>query len=748
MDQFAHFLGIFAAERPCFNDPSLDLDPNDRLNLAPFAFSHFEGEIINSTLLPDSQDLRSKPSSGIPSVGYQPALKANTQALRKLARVSGFQPSYKNCEGKVVWASNQVLKLVLEPYLKTSLQTTEQIQAEIERQISILKNTPAPATLVLWQNADVNSNAKIDNLKFHWISQPDEKILSVKLSSDETSEELVEITPLQNELHRRGRQWTIVLPQLQIGYYQIQVTSQLRSTTHLLIVAPDQIKTPGELQNTWGSFLPMSSLRSNENWGIGDLSDLEKCGKQLKQLGCSWLGQLPLLPGRFESQDCDPSPYSSLSRLFWNEIYLDVDRLARESQSVDALKIIDSPGFQRQLEELRQKPHVDFFSVYQLKKQVLQVLSQEFFAAGHDRTKAYQDYLRANPDLISYSQFRSGELPGQQLHQYAQFQMNQHIKQLTESDISLYMDFPVGVNDSGYDFHHYRDQFFAEVSVGAPPEPVFQKGQDWGFPSLHPRNSAKDQHRYFRRCLQHHMKHSKILRLDHVMGLYRAYVIPKGHPATDGVYIRFPQQDLFAIACIEAHRTGTDLIGENLGTVPEQVNQILRQRNFKGMQVGQFMIESDVEKLKNRQPTSAASGNLLCLNNHDMPSFTSYCLATDLQLVADLKIMDPSVLPLFQKNRLHAVAAWKNQMLERQSMDDQDLYEFLVKVIEFFAMSKVEYFIFNPEDAWLETEAFNIPGTYKEFPNWTRKHRFLYQDWLKQPAFQKIAQSLIHRRGK
>ena len=126
------------------------------------------------------------------------------------------------------------------------------------------------------------------------------------------------------------------------------------------------------------------------------------------------------------------------------------------------------------------------------------------------------------------------------------------------------------------------------ASGGAPPDGLFVKGQDWGFPPLHPEAMRRQGYRYYIDCVRHHMALASMLRIDHVMGLHRAFWVPEGFNAADGLYVHHPAEEYYAILSLESHRQRTQIVGENLGTVPFYVNEAMERHDILGMHVGIF----------------------------------------------------------------------------------------------------------------------------------------------------------------
>jgi len=161
--------------------------------------------------------------------------------------------------------------------------------------------------------------------------------------------------------------------------------------------------------------------------------------------------------------------------------------------------------------------------------------------------------------------------------------------------MKLYLDLPLGVHPEGFDVWRERKLFALDTSGGAPPDAFFTKGQNWGFPPLHPEAMRKQGYRYLIDCLRHLLQDASVLRIDHVMGLHRLYWIPKGLEAFQGVYVRYPAEELYAILCVESQRHQALIVGEDLGTVPRHVPTAMARHGVDRTYVVQFELTASIK---------------------------------------------------------------------------------------------------------------------------------------------------------
>jgi 4-alpha-glucanotransferase len=236
---------------------------------------------------------------------------------------------------------------------------------------------------------------------------------------------------------------------------------------------------------------------------------------------------------------------------------------------------------------------------------------------------------------------------------------------------------------------------------------------------MHPTAGRCDGYAYLRRVLRGMLSVAGILRIDHVMGLHRVYAIPRGHHATDGAYIRYPVDELYAIVMIEAARAGENgamIVGENLGTVPPAVNARLRRSGMLGMHVQQFALADRAAGAVAPPPPRS----LVCLNTHDTPTFAAFWNADDLALRARLGLAERRETARQRRERSAQKRATRAWLTRRRypAATTQAVFESLSRV---HAAGPAAMQVVNLEDCWDEVRPQNIPGTTSEYPNWRRR---------------------------
>jgi 4-alpha-glucanotransferase len=303
-------------------------------------------------------------------------------------------------------------------------------------------------------------------------------------------------------------------------------------------------------------------------------------------------------------------------------------------------------------------------------------------------------------------------------HLYAQWAMDHQLAELGAGKVQLYLDLPVGVNADAYEVWRDRELFLLGASTGAPPDSLFLGGQSWGLPPLHPEVVRRRGYQYVIDCVRHHMRHAGMLRVDHVMGLFRLFAVPAGFGATEGVYLRYQADELMAILTLESNRHRCALVGEDLGTVPDQVRPAMARHGLARLHVGQFSMPGAVG-----QPTIAAVPEAIAsLNTHDTPTFGGWWRGTDIDdrralgLITDAQVVTERAERAASKAAL--VAFVDRGKLAPTSLPDEARAALGATVD--LARGPAEVVLVNLEDLWLEPSPQNVPGTSDERPNWRR----------------------------
>lgn len=541
---------------------------------------------------------------------------------------------------------------------------------------------------------------------------------------------------------------------LPCGYHRFTLEWRGNIAESLIIAAPLQAYAtrPQRRGRTWGVFLPLYALHSRKSWGAGDFSDLEALVEWVGQLGGGVVSTLPLLASYLD-EPFDPSPYAPASRLFWNEFYLDVTRIPEVESCARVKELLGSAWLQQELNLLRSSVLVDYRRGMAVKRKVLEELARHFFAQNShaqnsQRMANFRHYLEEHPGLEDYARFRAasdrqrapwpswpqplrqGVLePGdydeqvRRYYLYTQWLAHEQIQAVSEkarrNGPGLYLDLPLGLHPAGYDVWRERNAFALEVSGGAPPDRVFTTGQNWAFRPLQPEKIRERGYGYFIASLRHQLQHAGLLRIDHVMALHRLYWIPDGFEDHQGVYVRYPAEELYAILSLESHRHKTSIVGENLGTVPYYVNPTMRRHQVQRMYVVQYEIAHQASRALRAVPAFSVAG----LNTHDMPPFAAYWEDLDVEDRLALGLLTRKGAQSERKAR-HALRNALVSFLRRHgwlTSTSAETGDVLRACLAYLAASPAQIVLVNLEDLWLETQSHNVPSTGETRPNWRQK---------------------------
>ena len=528
--------------------------------------------------------------------------------------------------------------------------------------------------------------------------------------------------------------WPPGLPQ---GGYRLQVTDASgRSDDVPLIVAPPRA-FGGDFDRCWLLAVQLYGVRSARNWGIGDFTDLEGLIELARQLGADGVGLNPL-HALFDDRPGDCSPYSPNSRLFLNALYVDVER---------------APGFQpgasesAALAQLRQSDIVDYVAVAGLKWRALRRAFESFQADPNNPQRADFEKFRGErapllqrfacfevlrhkfgkpwwewpeawqePDEGNCARLRQG--PDKDEIEFVEFVQWIADRQLGACQarakslgmkVGLYLDVAVGVQSDGFDAWNEQVAIARRLAVGAPPDALNTAGQDWGLAGFNAAGLEMKSFEPYREMLRASMRHAGAIRLDHVLGLKRLYLVPRGFAPDNGVYVRMPFDALLAATAQESVAHRCVVIGEDLGTVPDGFRETMADWGIWSYQV--MMFERD-DHGRFRGIDYYAPDALVTFNTHDLSTYAGWRSFSDLKLKRSLGI-DPGES---DDARWHALTMLSD-ILRHHAIDTHDLYA----VAGFLARTRSRLLAISLEDLLGVIDQPNIPGTVNEHPNWRRR---------------------------
>lgn len=585
---------------------------------------------------------------------------------------------------------------------------------------------------------------------------------------------------------RAYRRVALDLPPLPRGYHRAQLVFDTGlSAGSDVIVAPAQCYEPARspsdrtedrterraARSVWGIAVQLYSLRSADNWGIGDMHDLRELVRMAAPMGCGVIGVNPL----HALTPADPlriSPYSPSSRQFLNVLYIAVPEVPDFAQCEAARRRVRTQDFQAALRKSRMAGNVDYAQVASLKFEILRLLHASFrerhLGQGSKRAESFRQFVAsrgeslrlhaiydaldshfrlqgpqywgwpswpmdyqdpASPAVNRFAQERSQDV---EYFMYLQWLVAEQLQSAQDAalelgmDIGLYGDVAVGADRTGSEIWSNRHLYLQNASVGAPPDALALKGQNWGVPPQDPAELRNQRYRPFIELVRGNMRHVAALRLDHVMSLYRLWWVPPGLSSSEGAYVHYPLDALMAILVLESQRNRCVVIGEDLGTVPAEVTAAMAEYGVHHYKV---LLFEQTPQGEFRPPSQYVAMALAAVTTHDLPTLRGWWEEHDLGLRDRLDLYPSPQI----KAHAHGVRAGERPALMRALVaaglwhwqDDQPLpaYSpaFARAVHAFLGMSKSDIVLIQIEDLIGMTDPVNVPGTDTEHPNWQRK---------------------------
>ncbi len=616
--------------------------------------------------------------------------------------------------------------------------------------------------------------------------------------------------------NRVYERWSLPFPQLQtLGYYRFHLSVHMggehKSQTIFVAICPEKAYIGPALQGdrrTAGISISLYGVRSRTNWGVGDFGDLKELVDWVADdLGGGVIGVNPL-HATFNRMPFNTSPYLPMSRFYRNFIYLDIPAMEDFQDAPEAQAVVESPRTQQLISELRASETVRYEQVAALKQKVLKQVFQTFLehhwnrtGSKTDRQKELENYIESeallldnfatfcaldsamrsrDPEVWTWSQwlpeyrrpdteavrrFRQEHWQEILFHKYVQWQLEKQLAEVQDYAksrgmcIGLYHDLALAVDRLGSDFWAYQDFFIAGARVGAPPDAFSQQGQDWGVPPPNMEQMRESGYDLFVKEIQKNCAFGGALRIDHVMRFFHLYCIPEGGPPREGAYISQPFEDLLRLLALESVRNEVVIIGEDLGTVPAYIRDILNETNIFSYRLLYFEKDDQQNFIR---PQDYPESALVTVSTHDLPTLAGFWTHRDINVRKEAGMFDN------QQAVMKAVAqreADKESLLQllkslyllpEQCSTDVTAYPEVTgklhnAVVGFLALTPAKLFILSQEDLFKEADQQNLPGTTTEYPNWSLKMKYTVEELRSDPkarAFSEMFRTWIDRSGR
>jgi 4-alpha-glucanotransferase len=533
-------------------------------------------------------------------------------------------------------------------------------------------------------------------------------------------------------------------PVLPPGYHEVHRPD---GRVERLIVTPRRCPLD-ERMRAWGWTAQLYAVRSRQSWGIGDLADLRELASwSARELGAQFLAMNPIFAATPGSPQ-QASPYYPGSRRFRNPLYLRVEEAPGAREVLPRLERYALAG-----RALNGRRRIDRDRIGELKMGALEILWECFRGdPGFDRYRlsegeplrefavfcALAERLRGgwrgwplpyrDPRSAPVARFAEEHAGRVRFHEWLQWLLDRQLAEASR-ELDLVQDLPVGIDPDGPDAWAWQGLLAEGVTVGAPPDPYSARGQDWGLPPFIPHRLRAAAYRPFVETLRAAMRHAGGLRIDHAMGLFRLFWIPRGASPEDGAYVRYPASDLLDIVALESHRAGAFVVGEDLGTVEQGVREELAARCILSTRLLWF---------EEAHPCKYPERALASVTTHDLPTVAGMWTGAD---VSEQKALGLEVDERGARELRERIAAMAGLPLDAGPREAVRRVHGLLARAPSVAVSA------TLEDALAVEERPNIPSTGPERPNWSLALPKTLEEIRTDPQVRKVAAAIQSRRN-
>jgi len=558
---------------------------------------------------------------------------------------------------------------------------------------------------------------------------------------------------LERRIDERGR----LHADLPLGYHQVDLAQHsftLAVTPARCYSLDDAVAEPPA--RCWGIAVQLYSLRRQGGGGYGDSLALEQLARRAAERGADALAISPVhaLSSMERSQF---SPYSPSSRLLLNTLYASPSVILGERAMQLA---IEASGLQATLRELEAQELVDWPRAAEARHQLFKALYKDFnssdqplredfdsfrIAAGqalelHCRFEVLQaqavekglgaDWRQwpadwqdpASPTVQEQTSSHPSEL---EFHAFCQWLTERSLQRAQEAArgggmaVGLIADLAVGADGAGSQAWSRQDELLADLTVGAPPDILNRCGQDWGISAFSPEGLKRNGYRAFIEMLRANFAHAGGLRIDHVMGLRRLWLIPRGCKPDQGAYVELPLQDLLRLLALESVRHKAIVLGEDLGTVPDGLREALAEKAILGMRVLQFEQDSPGQFLPVADWPDDA---LATTGTHDLPTLAGWLERRDIDWQKRLCLIDEAAEKDWRKSREIECEGLQRSFVETFGpLQDTSTSSLIDAAIRYVGQTRAPLVLIPLEDLLGCQEQPNLPGTTEGHPNWRRR---------------------------
>ncbi|MBQ4494034.1 MAG: 4-alpha-glucanotransferase [Elusimicrobiaceae bacterium] len=398
-----------------------------------------------------------------------------------------------------------------------------------------------------------------------------------------------------------------------------------------------------------GVLLPLSSMRSNEDWGCGDLASLKSWLTFFSKQGLKVLQILPIN----ETAPNENCPYSALSTYAIDPLYLSINDIPEYKKCQKAREVVKE--LQADIEEWRKSKNTKFIQIKAAKYRVLWETYLYFLQEEKlNATTRYQEFLEFEKKnfawLVPYAIFRAAKdlnawqswLSWQEdlknpnikflqtftkdnyqkvmffvyIQWLLQAQMREAKKVAKENDIALCGDIPFGVNFESADVWGNQKRYNLDAEIGAPQDQFSQGGQKWGLPAYNWTDIAQNNFNFWRNKIAKACEIYDIFRLDHMVGFFRTWIFEKGQDKGHFDIENEEEQKKRGFDFLQAvFETAKEKlpIAEDLGVIPDYMRQMMQELSMPGYKVLRWEKDNEVF----REPRNYQKASVATTGTHD-----------------------------------------------------------------------------------------------------------------------------------
>lgn len=741
--------------------------------------------------------------------------KFSVSLLHQLARRHGIQPVYRDESGNQRVVPDQSLQGLLR-LMGVAARTPQHVRESVLASKTMEWTKPVEETFVTPQSKlsagwtlHIPLGAQLlSSIRITWTIRGEKKFRSTHQARG-SSLKILARKKINGRLYLRV---TLPFPRhLPLGYYALQWTIRTPSFREeglsRLIVTPNRAYHPPSYKagrKLWGLTVQLYGVRSERNWGIGDFGDLNDVVRWAgKELGAAMVGVNPLhalLPGEI-------SPYSPSSRMFHHPLYLDMERIPEYRESPVVQRRVKSQAFQNTLAALRLCPTVDYDSVQDIKYTILEILYRlflkhhlvprsrrgmaflrfiqqqgsnlEHFAcfqalgetfsrtrSSRKKPRGWQDWPQDFQDPLSphVETFSRKHFARINFFRYLEWLCQDQLNEVKKTarrihmPIGLYQDLAVGIDPKGYEAWAFQNQLVTEASIGTPPEVFSPNGQNWNLVPLSPEHLLQHGYEVFIKTFQSMMAGGGLLRIDHAMGLFRLFWIPRGKPPAEGAYIHYPAEALLAILALESHKSQTTIVGEDLGTITPHIRETL---SHAGLLSYRLLFFEKTKKGNFIPPRRYQQSAMVAVSTHDLPTLKGFWEGRDIHWKTQLNMYpDPKAAGKEgrarnnEKGKLLQALRKEGHLKGANSENLQAISSFTPElqqaVYAYLARTPSFLLAVSLEDLLGDTDTPNIPGApARDYPVWRMKagpQGSVFHEWRDSPDIAKLVKVINRER--